>query len=135
MEALPHSIQRREPPTPLEILTSSSYDSFSKDPPAVHAENRQEKWNAYYSKADHAAMFPENWIEKHLELFPRGARIIELGCGVGFLSELLYNAGFSVTATDIAPAALAALTRRVRDITTLQLDLEQPRRDVPYPAG
>lgn len=41
-------------------------------------------------------------------------RVLEIGCGVGFGTEALINAGHSVLAADVLPACLEATQRRVQ---------------------
>lgn len=46
------------------------------------------------------------WVAGHLRL--DGARVVDVGCGGGVLSEALARAGASVTGIDLAPDALVA---------------------------
>lgn len=92
----------------------------------MNVENRQQWWNAHYLSADRGTVSYDNWISKHLKLFPEKARVIEFGCGLGLISEVLNKAGYSVTATDLAPAAVAATRERVPGIAALQIDFEKP---------
>src|SRR5262249_40842375 len=41
-----------------------------------------------------------------------GQRVLEVGCGMGFHSELLARAGAELTAIDLSPTSVAATTRR-----------------------
>lgn len=38
---------------------------------------------------------------------PRGARVLDAGCGAGVFTELLQGAGFSMTGVDCSPSAIA----------------------------
>ncbi|HUX14284.1 MAG TPA: class I SAM-dependent methyltransferase [Spirochaetia bacterium] len=89
-------------------------------------EDRKTYWNSYYASASRSALERDNWISKHLKLFPPRCAIIEFGCGSGGISEFLFRNGYSVTASDIAPAAVAALSLRVPELNVLQIDIAQP---------
>ncbi len=89
-------------------------------------ENRETYWSTYYASAKAVAALRDNWISKHLTLFPPRSPIIELGCGSGGISELLHRRGFSVTASDISPVAVAALSSRIPELNVMQIDLERP---------
>ncbi len=60
--------------------------------------------NCAFNLANLAALF-------HL-LPPPPLRILHLGCGVGWLSQMLALRGYHVTGVDIAPEAIAAAERR-----------------------
>jgi 2-polyprenyl-3-methyl-5-hydroxy-6-metoxy-1,4-benzoquinol methylase len=42
-----------------------------------------------------------------------GARVLEIGCGMGLHTELMVRAGADVTAVDISPTSIQATTRRL----------------------
>jgi ubiquinone/menaquinone biosynthesis C-methylase UbiE len=46
-----------------------------------------------------------------------GARVVELGCGSGLLTELLAKEGFRVVGFDSSPAMLALARRRCRRLS------------------
>jgi SAM-dependent methyltransferase len=54
---------------------------------------------------------------------PRGARIVDLGCGPGRLTIALARLGYRVTAVDYVPAHLAALESTARDVGGLDVEL------------
>lgn len=58
-------------------------------------------------------------------------RVLEIGCGVGFGTQALIQAGHTVLAVDVLPACLAATTERVQSdqLQTCELDLESPADD------
>lgn len=89
-------------------------------------ENRELYWNGIYRSANRLAPGGDDWIYSHLSQFSPSSRVIELGCGLGFVSEKLKARGFVVTATDIAQPALEALAARVPGLDVRQLDLEEP---------
>jgi 2-polyprenyl-3-methyl-5-hydroxy-6-metoxy-1,4-benzoquinol methylase len=43
----------------------------------------------------------------------KGARVLEIGCGMGLHTELMARAGADVTAVDLTPTAVRATTRRL----------------------
>jgi 2-polyprenyl-3-methyl-5-hydroxy-6-metoxy-1,4-benzoquinol methylase len=53
----------------------------------------------------------------------RGARVLEIGCGMGLHSELLARAGAHVTSIDISPTAVEATTRRL-ELRGLSADVQ-----------
>lgn len=58
-----------------------------------------------------------------LALLPRGARILELGCGGGRDAAAMIAAGFAVDATDGSPALAAQATRRLgRPVRVMRFD-------------
>jgi SAM-dependent methyltransferase len=48
------------------------------------------------------------------QTFPRGARLIDLGCGTGIDAAYLAARGYSVTAIDASPAMVASADERLR---------------------
>jgi SAM-dependent methyltransferase len=90
----------------------------------MHIEDRKSLWDEYYASGRAESTRHDDWFSRHLAGLPAGAAILELGCGLGFVSESLHRAGYMVTATDVAPAALARLRGRVPDVTTRIVDLE-----------
>jgi SAM-dependent methyltransferase len=74
--------------------------------------NRVSDWSRFLEASDrslfsqaktHALLLERVMIE-----IPRGGRILEAGCGLAFLSKLLSDAGYDVTAGDIDPDVLDA---------------------------
>ncbi len=90
------------------------------------AEDRQSRWDPYFSRQTYDETRYHDWIYRHLPALPSRASILELGCGLGFLSELLFRRGYPVIATDNSDVALGALSRRVKGLPTQHVDLEQP---------
>lgn len=44
----------------------------------------------------------------------KGARVLEIGCGMGFHTELLARAGAEVTSVDLSPTSVAATRQRMK---------------------
>jgi len=63
----------------------------------------------------------------------RGARVLEIGCGMGLHSELLARAGADLTSIDISPTSIDATRRRLSlrglHAETVQMDAEQLQFD------
>lgn len=75
------------------------------------------------------------WVAGHVRL--AGARVVDVGCGGGVLSEALARAGAEVTGIDLAPDALAAAREHAaesgaaidyREISAADLAAESPGR-------
>lgn len=60
---------------------------------------------------------------------PRGASVIDVGCGTGLASEPFALNGFAVTGVDASPAMLAFARRRVPEATFVEGEAEQ----LPFP--
>jgi ubiquinone/menaquinone biosynthesis C-methylase UbiE len=58
----------------------------------------------------------EGWrrlLERELAAIPRGARILEVGSGTGFITEILIHAGFRVQGLDLSDEMLARARRNL----------------------
>jgi SAM-dependent methyltransferase len=97
---------------------------------SVPDEERQAFWDSHYRRTSPHKVDADDWVLKHLSGGSTTRRVLELGCGLGPVSEMLHSSGYRVTATDIAPEALARLSRRVPELPTLVLDLQVP---LPFP--
>jgi SAM-dependent methyltransferase len=64
--------------------------------------------------------------------FPRGARLLDLGCGTGIDAAYLAARGFAVTALDASPAMVAQASERLRraglDARVMQLGIHELAR-------
>lgn len=78
----------------------------------------------YFQTADHPTILPQvsAYVKRHVDrvlaaagLQP-GARLLEVGAGLGRFSWLLREHGFAVTACDISPELIASLRERYPDI-------------------
>ncbi len=56
-----------------------------------------------------------SFLDRALEELPEGARILDLGCGVGRLAIPLAARGYRVTCYDVSPPLLEEARRRARD--------------------
>jgi SAM-dependent methyltransferase len=96
----------------------------------------QNKWNARWRpKAPDANWQADSWLLKAFPLLHKG-RVLDIACGNGRNALYLAEHGFTVTAIDLSPEALALLTReaarRSLAIATRRVDLET---DPQLPAG
>jgi SAM-dependent methyltransferase len=69
-------------------------------------------------------------VEQAIELaFPRGSRLLDLGCGTGIDAEYLAARGYSITALDASPAMVARTKDRLRragqDAQVLNLGIQE----------
>ncbi len=94
---------------------------------------------AYFQSADQPTMLPERtpYIRRHFRqlvdgaaLTP-GARVLEIGSGLGRFTRLLDEEGFRVVGSDISPGQVDALRRRFPHIETLVGAAD----DLPVPAS
>ncbi|HVT07935.1 MAG TPA: class I SAM-dependent methyltransferase [Polyangia bacterium] len=62
-----------------------------------------------------------------------GARVLEIGCGMGFHTETMVRAGARVTAVDLSPTSVGA-TRRRLELKGLQAEVvEGDAEELPFP--
>lgn len=64
---------------------------------------------------------------------PPGARVLDIGCGLGRHTVYLAARGFEVTATDNAPAALAACQQSLAEAGLAASLLEVDMSEMPFP--
>ncbi|EDX86978.1 Methyltransferase domain family [Synechococcus sp. PCC 7335] len=62
-----------------------------------------EYWNECASSKEFRHPIPATIIERY---FPKGAKVLDMGCGYGRLAQFLSNLGFAVSAADTSPAML-----------------------------
>src|ERR1700748_877477 len=70
-----------------------------------------EEFNQYYATPDpwniaHAT-FRDRVLRRHLTRYTRGKSVLELGCGEGHLTQVIFHKARSVTAVDISDVAIA----------------------------
>src|SRR5688500_2944669 len=80
------------------------------------------------SICEHASPSPAEWLIVHRDRLPASGRALDVACGRGRNAVWLAQQGFSTTAIDREPSAVAALEARARreglPLTALALDLE-----------
>ena len=79
-------------------------------------------WDHRYSKGERDNYEP--WLERWRDvLVGHGKRALELGCGVGYDTEVLLKWGFDVTALDVSQVAVEYSKRRNPDAVHQVMDL------------
>lgn len=63
------------------------------------------------------------WVEDHLARIPRSGRVLDMACGSGRHTRLLFERGYQVLAVDRNAVALAGL-QGLPGVTTAELELE-----------
>jgi len=90
-------------------MDTSSQASTQKDLVRRHFDADSRGWQDVYSAPDLASKLIQSRLRKVMDYvdslgLPRGARVLELGCGAGLTARLLLERGFRVTGVDIADA-------------------------------
>ena len=92
-------------------------------------EQDRQKWNRIFSGRPELAPSAPEFLSRQCGALNRGS-VLDLACGDGAAALFLAEAGFEVTAVDIADAGLTRLQHFARqrglDIETNLLDLDQP---------
>ncbi len=111
-----------------------------KGAPHLHHHDGQ---RAYFESADQPTMVPTEtaYSRRHFQrliegagLTP-GARVLEIGAGMGRFTRMLDDSGFDVVATDISPGQIASLQRDFPHIESFVAGAEGlPDPDRPYDA-
>ena len=93
-------------------------------------ENRKSYWENIYSSNLESAN-TDNWLNCYKHLIKNTDKILELGCGEGYLSEYLLNNGYNIISADISETALANYKSRVPQASVMQIDMlkKLPFRD------
>ncbi len=89
-------------------------------------------WNDLWAKSDATSKWAkaEPEVVAHAQSLPPGARVLDLGAGIGRHALMLADMGFAVTALDAAPEALAAIKSAAGP---MQIDLVQSMMtDLPF---
>ena len=84
--------------------------------------NPADLWDHRYAKGENGVYEP--WLERWKDLLVgHGDQALELGCGVGYDTEVLMKWGFEVTALDVSQVAVSYSTRRNPGATHRIMDL------------
>lgn len=95
-------------------------------------DTAHEYWNALWATADDTSKWaqPEPEVIAHARSLPPGARVLDLGAGIGRHALALAQMGFAVSALDAAPESLAAIRNAGGP---LPIDLQQGMMtDLPF---
>jgi SAM-dependent methyltransferase len=64
------------------------------------------------------------YLNRLIDILPKGAKVLELGCGAGVPStQIMIKRGFDVTATDISSAQLTLAKEHIPEATLIQSDM------------
>ena len=96
-------------------------------------EQHNRRQRAYYRSADHPTILPVEspYVMRHIEKLisrgglERGAKILEVGAGIGRFSRLLRTRGLDVTASDISPELTTVLQQHSPDIPSFVSDVNE----------
>lgn len=76
--------------------------------------------------ADRARLKSGKYVQKLMKLIPKGASVIDVGCGAGWpVDDLLVDAGYSVTGIDSSVAMIAEAQRRVLGANYVVRDMRE----------
>ncbi len=92
-------------------------------------------WNDMWSKSDTTSKWarPEAEVLAHAQTLPKGARVLDLGAGIGRHALALAQMGFAVSALDAAPESLAAMRDKAGQLE-VSIDLHHGMMTgLPYP--
>ena len=67
------------------------------------------------------------YFEHFMALAPRGAHVLDLGCGAGVVSRVLLDQGFSVTGVDASTAQLRSATASCPEAAFITADIVTAR--------
>lgn len=85
--------------------------------------------DAYFEWALSFESPARRWLERFLEQVPRGARVLDLGCGGGGTSTQALAERYEVLGIDISEAQIARARERVPGATFLRADATQVELD------
>ncbi|MGB8811969.1 MAG: class I SAM-dependent methyltransferase [Paracoccaceae bacterium] len=91
-------------------------------------------WNDQWAAADTGSKWahPEAEVLAHAVSLAKGARVLDLGAGIGRHALALAQLGFDVSALDAAPESLAAIAAAAKSLA-LHISLDQGRMThLPY---
>jgi SAM-dependent methyltransferase len=129
----PNYTAKRSLDLPIEDVQKGNRAWWTANPMAYdwHGEIAAEKFSAEWFDAidarflDSARLYATD-AQPFDRLIPferlKGARVLEIGCGMGLHSELMTRAGADVTAIDISPTSVEA-TRRRLDVKGLTAEI------------
>lgn len=100
---------------------------------SIHKENSKDWWNEKYQGAEWKyGKAPSEFLISVMDKFPKGARILDVGCGEGRNAVALAAKGFKVTGLDFSSVALERAAQLAKDsgvevqLKSVDLDLFLP---------
>ncbi len=109
------------------------------DPMRAYFDDEAAYWEDVYRRDDlqsHIYRERQAAVLELLDAFelPRGTRLLEIGCGAGFLTVELAGRGYAVHAVDISPEMVARTRERARSAGATSVTTEVAPADVlPFP--
>ncbi len=106
-------------------------------PDSARTDTAHEHWNDEWARADGTTKWerPEPEVLAFARTLPAGARVLDLGAGVGRHALALARLGFRVDALDAAPDGIAEV-RRIADAEGLEVGTHLGMMTaLPYPDG
>jgi 2-polyprenyl-3-methyl-5-hydroxy-6-metoxy-1,4-benzoquinol methylase len=82
----------------------------------MSTEAVREKWDRIYQQRLAAELEPTEVLLENAHLLPVAGEALDLACGLGGNALYLAQHGFSVTAWDISPVAIEALSKKALDL-------------------
>lgn len=97
-------------------LVRRGYDAISR-------AYRSDAGERHATSAEDLSLY-RGWITELAELLPKGARVLDLGCGAGLpATGLLVRAGFDVLGVDFSAVQIARARELVPDATFVEADM------------
>ena len=73
------------------------------------------------------------WIMSHLNTLSKASRILDIGCGCGYLTNLIYSGGYhNIRGIDISPTSIMLAKERYSNIHFIEGDVCKYVSDDPY---
>ena len=87
----------------------------------MKTDTADQHWNDQWAGIEQGSKWltPEEDVKRWAQRFEPGAKVLDLGAGVGRHALALASRGFDVTALDAAPEGLAAIDAADLDVTTV----------------
>ncbi len=95
--------------------------NVARDPPAAPERSEFDGWEDWYSRRNYREMpwfspRPSPWLVRAVRerWIPRGASVIDVGCGTGSNVLWLVKKGFRTVGVDLSPTAISIASSRAR---------------------
>lgn len=100
-------------------------------------KNQQSHWNKLHQKGnlDEYSHSPTDFAQEVIKFFPKKAKVLELGCGLGNDAIFFSRKGFSVLATDFSNEAIKQNKKRYLNIPNLEFEILDIGRALPKKDG
>ncbi len=91
----------------------------------IAMNTKQQQWEAVYDRVDlpwTKNPLPTDVIEEFISRFKTGDRILDYGCGDGWITELLMGKGLAVVGSDISDKALQLAKQKMPELEVKRAD-------------